>query len=117
MAITLNVEAIVRGKVTLSTDSVNEFEPAIRDAHNGGYLSKFGEVLVKKLDEGKTEEAITLLLRHALREGLKDFNQQVNDEVVGMVDGKYTFAPAVVKLTAPVVPEAPPRKPARSPIL
>jgi|SRR5699024_8270450 len=102
MAITLNVEAIIRGKVTLSTDSVNELEPAIRNAHKCGQLSKFGEVLVKKLDEGKTEEAITLLLRHALREGLKDFNQQVNDEVVAMVDGKYTFAPAVVKLTSPI---------------
>ncbi|CUH74588.1 Gp5.5-like host HNS inhibition [Cronobacter phage Dev-CD-23823] len=102
MAITLKLDAVLSGTITLSTESVKEFAPAIRDAAENGYLSDFGTYLLSLLDKGEEEEAIKTLLKHSLRMGLKDFQEQFQAEVLSDVQGNYKFAPAVVRLTRPL---------------
>lgn len=115
MAKTFAVTAVLNATLTLTTAGVEEYITAIREANETGGMPGLGDKLVSLIDEGKVDEALSMLFRHGLRCGLKDMGEQLNNEFAEGT-GKFVHAPATVAVT-PQVPEVKPRKPARSPII
>lgn len=103
MAKTFAVTAVLNATLTLQTAGVDEYKRAIREAAaSGGLPGGFGDKLVGLLDEGKDDEALSLLFKHGLRSGLKDLGEQLNNELLED-HGKFVHAPATVAITPQVV--------------
>lgn len=101
MSRTFDVNVVLTGKIVLSEAGVVEYVRATKAAAADGSLDKFGDTLLEKINAGDVDAALAQLFKQGIREGIRDFSNQIDRELK-QDDSRFKAAPATVTIT-PIV--------------
>lgn len=101
MSRTFDVNVVLTGKIVMSEAGVAEYVRATKAAAADGSLDKFGDTLLEKINVGDVDGALAQLFKQGIREGIRDFSNQIDRELK-QDDSRFKAAPATVTIT-PIV--------------
>lgn len=101
MSRTFDVNVVLTGKIVMSEAGVAEYVRATKAAAADGSLDKFGDTLLEKINAGDVDGALAQLIKQGIREGIRDFSNQIDRELK-QDDSRFKAAPATVAVT-PIV--------------
>lgn len=101
MSRTFDVNVVLTGKIVMSEAGVAEYVRATKAAAADGSLDKFGDTLLEKINAGDVDGALAQLIKQGIREGIRDFSNQIDRELKQDAS-RFKAAPATVTIT-PIV--------------
>ena len=98
MSRTFDVNVVLTGKIVMSEAGVADYVRATKAAAADGSLDKFGDTLLEKINAGDVDGALAQLIKQCIREGIRDFSNQIDRELK-QDDSRFKAAPATVAIT------------------